>query len=417
MHSYLKSMKRIVKNILSLIALVAFGVLPQCGWAQCEISCDAEMPVCSETPVTLSVPNNYLYRYNWTPGNFTTHSITVEPTVTTPYQVIVSDTSGVEICRNTFTVEVRPTFDIILKQPTPSCLTCNNNEADNGKTACLTAEVSGFGAPFSDFRWYQKKGGEWVSIDGILHVDPDHPMRAYGLQAFQEYKFTAQNSIGCVQSKTIVTKAFPTPVIEITLDPGDTVYLQNPDVTFSFENLSADSIEVIDHLWKFEHEITSTFDEPVFTYVVPNDYTVSLKVTDDCGCDTTYTKQFKVVPPELKIPSVFTPNGDGINDTFVISLKSKSQSVGSGNQNGNRHSFSVDKSDEEPLSKYYKSTELVIFNRWGRVVYRSDDYQNDWDGGGLSDGTYFYVLKCKGLKEVVQYQGSVMIITKSRNKQ
>ena len=44
----------------------------------------------------------------------------------------------------------------------------------------------------------------------------------------------------------------------------------------------------------------------------------------------------------------------------------------------------------------------------------SFDYQNDWDGGGLSDGTYYYVLKCKGLKEEVQYEGVVMILTKSR---
>ena len=55
-----------------------------------------------------------------------------------------------------------------------------------------------------------------------------------------------------------------------------------------------------------------------------------------------------------------------------------------------------------------------IMNRWGRIVYHSEDYQNDWDGGGLSDGTYFYILKCHGLKEVVQYQGAVMIVTKAR---
>ena len=51
-------------------------------------------------------------------------------------------------------------------------------------------------------------------------------------------------------------------------------------------------------------------------------------------------------------------------------------------------------------------------NRWGRIVYHDHDYQNDWDGGGLSDGTYYYILKCKGLKEEVQYQGIVMILTR-----
>ena len=110
-------------------------------------------------------------------------------------------------------------------------------------------------------------------------------MLAYGLQAYRRYKFTAENSLGCVQSVVIGTKAFPTPDIKISLDPGDTVYLQTPDVTFSFENNSEDSIAVVDHLWKFEHDITSTLDEPVFTYVEPGDYNVSLRVTDDFGCD------------------------------------------------------------------------------------------------------------------------------------
>ena len=117
------------------------------------------------------------------------------------------------------------------------------------------------------------------------------------------------------------------------------------------------------------------------------------------------------MPVELQVPSVFTPNGDGYNDTFVITLKSGSESPGN---NTDTRSRGESNGGERPLSDYYKSTDLVIFKRWGRIVYHSTDYQNDWDGGGLSDGTYFYVLKCKGLKEEVQYQGSVMILTKSR---
>ena len=133
-----------------------------------------------------------------------------------------------------------------------------------------------------------------------------------------------------------------------------------------------------------------------------------LTVYDDFGCDTVYVKNIYVNPVKLKIPSAFTPNGDGINDTFVIRLDGGSDTPG-GDTRG-----SMDAGNEKPLNTYYKSTELVVFNRWGRIVYQSKDYQNDWDGGGLSDGTYFYVLKCRGLKEEIQYQGAVMIITARR---
>ncbi|MCK4360605.1 MAG: gliding motility-associated C-terminal domain-containing protein, partial [Bacteroidales bacterium] len=34
--------------------------------------------------------------------------------------------------------------------------------------------------------------------------------------------------------------------------------------------------------------------------------------------------------------------------------------------------------------------------RWGKKVYEINNYKNDWDGGNLSDGVYFYILKCHG---------------------
>ena len=68
---------------------------------------------------------------------------------------------------------------------------------------------------------------------------------------------------------------------------------------------------------------------------------------------------------KLDIPNAFSPNGDGVNDTFVIEgLKSVDNSI-------------------------------TIFNRWGTEVYRSTNYQNDWNGSELPGGTYYYVLRIK----------------------
>lgn len=87
------------------------------------------------------------------------------------------------------------------------------------------------------------------------------------------------------------------------------------------------------------------------------------------------------------IPDAFSPNGDGINDRFVI----------------------------KGLEKYQRVA-IEIFNRWGNIVYRSNNYGEGegkdgyWDGmastglriesGLVPSGTYYYVLKMNGQKNI-----------------
>ncbi len=86
--------------------------------------------------------------------------------------------------------------------------------------------------------------------------------------------------------------------------------------------------------------------------------------TNALGC--TDTVMINVVPSTLDIPTIFTPNGDGKNDTFAI-----------------------------PNISAFPGTQLFIYNRWGNEVYRSMDYQNTWTGFGLSEGTYYYLINKK----------------------
>ncbi len=82
----------------------------------------------------------------------------------------------------------------------------------------------------------------------------------------------------------------------------------------------------------------------------------------------------EVLPPddiEDLIPSGITPNGDGINDLFVIPAISFN-------------------------SQLYVNNQLTILNRWGDVVFKAKPYQNDWggtnmEGKELPQSTYYYV--------------------------
>ena len=395
--------KRTIIHTLLLLVALSGSYLAK-AQAPCEITCSAEMPICSESSVTLTAPANYTY-YRWSNGK-TTSSITVKPFQTTTYDVKLFDQDSIEVCNPSITVQVMPRFQVKFRQVK---LTCSNNQEENGRNAQVIATVDSIGAVYQPPFVYQ-----W-SVSP-LHIAPGDDSWAIGLEAYRFYKIKVTDGRGCVQWDSVSLKAYPNPVVEISSDPGDTVYLQNPHVTYSFENLSADTLGINNFYWILNsaYNITSTDETPRFTYVETGDYTTELKVYNPQSCDTSYFKTIKVEPVKLKIPNVFTPNGDGINDYFIISPDNGSD-PGSGNTPRSSFDTEYEYQNYEPLNRFYESSELTIFNRWGRIVYHSKDYKNDWDGGNLPDGTYFYVLKCHGLKQDATYQGSVAIVKAHRN--
>ena len=390
----------------------------------CEITCNTELPVCNGTEIVLTVPNNFQYTYQWYRNNSllpgqtrnTLRTNANRPAETSSsasvydieYAVQILDQDSSLVCNPTITIGVKPVFKVKYRQIKK---TCSNRDAENGRTAQVVAAVDSLGAIYNPPFNYQ-----WQVSP--LHIAPNDPTWAIGLEAYKYYYIKITDNRGCTQLDSVTLKAYPNPVVEIFADPADTVYLQNPHVTYSYENKSADTLAISNFYWILnqQYNITSTSNEPVFTYVDVGDYNAELKVYNPQGCDTSYMKSIRVEPVKLKIPNVFTPNGDGTNDYFIITLDSSSDAPNGGNDNGSKGYREVkpEYEDYEPLNRYYESSELTIFNRWGRVVYHSKDYRNDWDGGGLSDGTYFYVLKCHGLKNDATYRGSVMIVTARR---
>ena len=82
------------------------------------------------------------------------------------------------------------------------------------------------------------------------------------------------------------------------------------------------------------------------------------------------------------MPSAFTPNGDGDNDTWII--------------------------DE---LFYFPDHKLSVFNRWGSTILDVENYQNDWDGTWkgepLPEGTYYWFIDLGDGSE--PHKGFVMI--------
>ena len=76
---------------------------------------------------------------------------------------------------------------------------------------------------------------------------------------------------------------------------------------------------------------------------------------------------------QMNFPKAFSPNGDSRNETWEITNLEK-----------------------------YGNNEVTIFNRWGSEVYKKKNYQNDWRGNNLEQGTYYYKVRvtvCDGVEK------------------
>jgi len=127
------------------------------------------------------------------------------------------------------------------------------------------------------------------------------------------------------------------------------------------------------------------FNDPTDPYTVaelvsPGEHIVEWTVTNGV-CPPSSTEVI-ITSARFSIPDVITPNGDGLNDQFVITGL-----------------------------EFYEAKELKVFNRWGKEMFSSNDYNNDWNGsikGGklLPKDTYYFILT---LNNSVKHSGTIRI--------
>lgn len=238
-------------------------------------------------------------------------------------------------------------------------------------------KVSG-GTPFSGYPMYVY---DW-------HAGHSQDTVVFGL-CRGKYIFTVTDSMNCHYDSAYFVDVLKSPKVDFDRLPGDTVYLTNPTLTVVFQ----DTMKKYMTNWEWDfgdNNKVPNMNPASHTYTTTGSFPVRLSFTDVNGCDTTISHDIVVKVVELKIPNVFTPNGDGSNDKFEIKIK--------GNTGAD-------------WREAYLGNEFIVLDRWGKKVYQQTNYKSgDWDGANLSDGTYYFILKCQGEFGDDVFKGSVTIL-------
>ena len=185
--------------------------------------------------------------------------------------------------------------------------------------------------------------------------------------------YTATDASGNQATVSFVVNVYPSGSVAVSVTPAAT-FCVGEEVNLQVTNASAGAT----YNWSFNNTQLGTGSTYQFVGGDINQsgsYTV--QVTLPGGCLAYGNATVTIDYCELLIPEAVTPNADGMNDTWDI----------------------------ENLENYPNTT-VQIVNRWGAVVFESDDYKNDWDGtsqngmniGGdeLPEGTFYYVLRIGG---------------------
>jgi gliding motility-associated-like protein len=154
--------------------------------------------------------------------------------------------------------------------------------------------------------------------------------------------------------------------------------------TVHFTNLSQGATA---YLWNFgENNATSNLKDPTYTYKGESEqnYSVILIASDNKGCKDTATVIVKMVDDVVFfVPNAFTPDGDEFNNTFKPVFA----------QGFDAYEY-----------------ELLIFDRWGEVIFESHNVTYGWDGTYLGkmcpDGTYVWRISIKKKEQVERIQKS-----------
>lgn len=219
----------------------------------------------------------------------------------------------------------------------------------------------------------------WEFGDGSPISNEPSPLHLFTDPGVFSVSLTVTGAGGCTSvSESQLIVVFETLNANFSSTPDPTVPLFIPMAELQFYSLEP---EANSWFWDFGDGGSSSGESPRYTFREAGTYPVTLTVTDETGCVSDTTIIYQVLDPDLQVPNVFTPNGDGIQDLYLIRYQGS-----------------------EPF-------QLQIYDRWGRPMFSTSQPDQGWngqhpDGGQASEGVYFYALNIGGRS----YTGNLTLI-------
>ncbi|TND09335.1 MAG: PKD domain-containing protein [Bacteroidetes bacterium] len=292
------------------------------------------------------------YTYTWLNGVGSGQSVPVVPTTTTTYTVVISDqcntpqdTDIIQVTVNQLPV-VSFTGAPSLSGCAPVCVDFTDNSAPASTSS------------FWDF------GDNFTS-------NQTNPTHCFYLPGSYDIKLTVTDINGCSNNITVpnyvTVHPFPSP--GFTISSEQPITLEDPFVTFADATNGADTC-----YWDFGDGNLQTVigcSNVAHNYPDTGTYHVMQIVVNQWGCRDTIYGDVVIFPfSTIYIPNTFTPNGNGTNDVF------------------------------KPTGEYMSDFQMLIYDRWGNQIFKSNDMNWGWDGKvqGHPDlcqiDTYVYVITC-----------------------
>jgi gliding motility-associated-like protein len=184
------------------------------------------------------------------------------------------------------------------------------------------------------------------------------------------YTLAVIDANGCTFSKTVTINNIPGPSADFIANQQNGSDTLNVD----FTNQSSYGNNIT-YYWNFGNgnlDTTTNLNfSPNQTFYGTNTYTVTLIASNGIpGCnDTTSLLIYVDITPFIEVPNVFSPNGDDANEFFSVKYKG------------------------------YKDLNMIIYNRWGNKLFETTNPGLGWDGNGASEGTYYYIVTGKSMRD------------------